>query len=136
MPLQAPRLDDRAFNDLVAEARAKIPLYCPEWTDHNLSDPGITILELFAWMTDIILYRLNRVPDKNFIRFMEVMGIRLEGAESARAPVTFWLSAPQPNSVIIPSGTEVATVRTETEASIVFSVDRDAEILVPAWRTS
>ena len=70
MALQAPRLDDRAFNDLVAEARAKIPLYCPEWTDHNLSDPGITILELFAWMSDIILYRLNRVPDKNFIRFI------------------------------------------------------------------
>ncbi len=131
MALQAPRLDDRAFSDLVTEARSKIALYCPEWTDHNLSDPGITILELFAWMTDIILYRLNRVPDKNFIRFMEVMGIRLEGAESARAAVTFWLSAPQPNSVIIPSGTEVATVRTETEAAIIFSVDRDAEILVP-----
>jgi len=131
MALQAPRLDDRAFNDLIAEARAKIPLYCPEWTDHNLSDPGITILELFAWMSDIILYRLNRVPDKNFIRFMEVMGIRLEGAESARSPVTFWLSAPQLNTITIPTGTEVATVRTETEASIVFSVDRDADILVP-----
>lgn len=131
MPFETPRLDDRSFNDLVEEARARIALYTPEWTDHNLSDPGMTLIDLFAWMTDIVLYRLNRVPDKHFIKFMELMGIQLHMAEPARAPVTFWLIAPQLNLVKIPSGTEVATVRTETEAAITFSTDGDLEIKVP-----
>lgn len=131
MALEAPRLDDRAFKDLVNEARQRIALYCPEWTDHNLSDPGITLIELFAWMTDIVLYRLNRVPDKHYIKFMELIGIRLEEAQAARVPVTFWLTAPQPDIFKINAGTEVATPRTDDEPAIVFSTDRPAEILVP-----
>jgi len=65
MALPVPNLDDRPFQDLVNEARQRIPLYCPEWTDHNLSDPGITLVELFSWMTELLIYRLNKVPDKN-----------------------------------------------------------------------
>jgi predicted phage baseplate assembly protein len=132
MSLKTPRLDDRTFADIVEEARARIPLYTPEWTDHNLSDPGITLIELFAWMTDIVLYRLNRVPDKHFVKFMELIGMRLREAEPARSPVSFWLSAPQPNPVIIPSGTEVATIRTETEPAIVFTTDGPLEIKTAA----
>jgi predicted phage baseplate assembly protein len=131
MPLPTPRLDDRTFDDLVEEARARIPLYTPEWTDHNLSDPGITLIELFAFMTDVALYRLNRVPDKHYVKFMELIGMKLHEAEAARVPVTFWLTAPQANDVIIPSGTEVATVRTETEQAIVFSTDGPLTIKVP-----
>lgn len=131
MPFETPRLDDRAFADLVQEARKRIPLYCPEWTDYNLSDPGITLIELFAWMTDIVLYRLNRVPDKNYVKFMELIGLRLYPAEAARVPVTCWLTAPQPATITIPSGTEVATLRTETEDAIVFTTDRSMEIRVP-----
>ncbi len=128
MPLEAPRLDDREFQDLFAEALQRIPLYCPEWTDHNLSDPGITLLELFAWLTDIVLYRLNRVPDKHYIKFMELLGMQLREAEPAHCPVTFWLSAPQPTPVVIPAGTEVATTRTETEPAIGFTTDRTAAV--------
>ncbi|MEP6984211.1 MAG: putative baseplate assembly protein [Chloroflexota bacterium] len=131
MGFETPRLDDRSFNDIVEEARARIPLYTPEWTDHNLSDPGITLIELFAWMTDIVLYRLNRVPDKHYVKFMELIGMRLEEAEPARAEVTFWLSAPQPNSITLPNGTEVSTTRTETEPAIIFSTDGAMEIKVP-----
>lgn len=131
MGFQIPRLDDRAFEDLVEEARARISLYTPEWTDHNLSDPGITLIELFAWMMDIVLYRLNRVPDKHFVKFMELIGMRLHEAEPARAPVTFWLSAPQPGGLTIPNGTEVATLRTETEPAITFTTDGPLEIKVP-----
>src|SRR5215475_12798382 len=115
MGLEAPRLDDRSFDDLVAEARARIRLYTPEWTDHNVSDPGITLIELFAWMTDILLYRLNQVPDLHYIKFLEMLGVKLTGPVSARVPMTFWLTAPQNLSIIIPAGTEVATTQTETE---------------------
>ena len=131
MGLEAPRLDDRAFADIVEEARRRIPLYTPEWTDHNLSDPGMTLIELFAWMTDIVLYRLNRVPDKHFIRFMELIGMHLHEAEPARVPETFWLTKPQPVTVVIPSDTEVATTRTETEPAVVFTTDGSMEIKVP-----
>src|ERR1700694_2400202 len=107
MPLEAPRLDDRTFEDLVREARRRIPLYTPEWTDHNLSDPGITLIELFSWLIDIMLYRLNRVPERHYIKFMELIGIKLREPTAAKTEITFWLSAPQPLDVTIPLGTEV-----------------------------
>ena len=132
MALPVPNLDDRTFQDLVREARAMIPRYCPEWTDHNLSDPGITLIELFAWMVEVLLYRLNKVPVKNYIKFLELIGVRLAPANPATVDVTFRLSAPQESPVLIPVGTEVATVRTETEEAITFTTDADLRIEPPA----
>ena len=80
MTLPTPKLDDRSFEEIVNEALAKIPNLCPQWTDFNPSDPGRTLIELMAWMTEIILYRLNRVPEKNYIKFLELMGITLQPA--------------------------------------------------------
>ena len=131
MALQTPNLDDRKFQDIVSEARSKIPLYCPKWTDYNLSDPGVTLIELFAWMVDMLLYRLNRVPDKNYIKFMDLIGIRLEPPKPATVDITFRLSAPQPEPVTIPRGTEVATVRTETQDAIAFTTNQDFTIILP-----
>jgi predicted phage baseplate assembly protein len=131
MSLQVLNLDDRTFQDIVSEARSKIPLYCPKWTDYNLSDPGITLIELFAWMVEMLLYRLNQVPEKNYIKFLELMGIQLQPPHPATVNVTFRLSASQPGPVTIPSGTEVATVRTETQEAITFTTNEDATILVP-----
>lgn len=121
MSLPVPKLDDRTFQSLVDEAKARIPQYCPEWTDHNVSDPGVTLIELFAWMTELLLYRVNQVPDKVYTRLLELVGIRLDPPRAAEAPVTFYLSAPQLTDVVIPEGTEVATVRTETSPAIVFT---------------
>jgi predicted phage baseplate assembly protein len=131
MTLPVPTLDDRRFQDIVDEAKRLIPRYCPEWTDHNLSDPGITLIELFAWMTEMILYRVNQVPDKHYTKFLELMGIRLFGPASARAELLFWLSAPQPATVKVPAGTQVGTIRTEQEESVVFMTDDDLLIVVP-----
>lgn len=131
MALAAPRLDDRQFQDIVDEAKKRIPHYCPEWTDHNVSDPGVTLIELFAWMTDIMLYRLNQVPDLHYIKFMEMLGITLREPVPAKVPVTFWLSAPQPTPIVIPAGTEVASTQTETERSIVFTADADLRVQPP-----
>ena len=86
-----PKLDDRTFNDIVEEAIRMIPRYAPEWTNHNPSDPGITLLELAAWMTDLIIYRLNQVPDKNYVAFLNLLGIKLRPPRSARGLVQFTL---------------------------------------------
>jgi hypothetical protein len=131
MAFAVPKLDDRQFQDLVDEAKKRIPHYCQEWTDHNVSDPGVTLIELFAWMTDVLLYRLNQVPDLHYIKFLEMLGIKLRAPAPARAPVTFWLSAPQAVEVVIPAQTEVASTQTETEPSIIFSTTEDLKISPP-----
>lgn len=131
MTLTTPKLDDRSFQNIVDEAKKRIPQYCKEWTDHNVSDPGVTMIELFAWMTDMILYRMNQVPDLHYIKFLELLGVRLNGPVPARVPVTFWLSAPQPTPFMIPMGTEVATTQTETESSIIFTTDSDLQVRPP-----
>jgi predicted phage baseplate assembly protein len=134
MPLIAPRLDDRTFEDLVAEARRRIPTYTPEWTDHNLSDPGITLLELFAYLTDVMLYRLNRVPERHYIKFMELIGMILREPEPARTESTFWLTTPQSFEITIPLGTEISTTRSETEEPVIFSASEAFTIRVPKLR--
>jgi predicted phage baseplate assembly protein len=108
MPLQAPNLDDRTFSDIYAEALTLIPRYSPEWTDFNDSDPGITLVQLFAWMTDLMIYRLNQVPERNYIKFLQLLGIEQMPAVPARADMTFTVSRPDVDSVIVPQGTQIA----------------------------
>ncbi|MGF1497057.1 MAG: putative baseplate assembly protein [Elainellaceae cyanobacterium] len=132
-------LDDRSFEDLVRECILRIPRYCPEWTNHNPGDPGITMIELFAWLTKQMLYRFNQVPRRNYVAFLELLGIRLRPPTPARTELTFYLTRSHNsrqisrtnNSQVIRTGTEVATVRTETEEAVIFSTDRDLVIGIP-----
>lgn len=134
MPLPDPQLDDRRFQDIVNEAKGLIPRYCPEWTDHNVSDPGVTLIELFAWMTDMLLFRLNRVPEKNYLRFMDLIGMELKDAVPAKTALSFLLSAPQPGPVTISRGTEVSTLETPDSPAITFTTDHDLTIVPPTLR--
>ncbi|MFF3631382.1 putative baseplate assembly protein [Streptomyces sp. NPDC002164] len=129
MALPSPNLDDRRFQQLVDEAKRYVQQRTPEWTDHNVSDPGVTLIETFAYMVDQLLYRLNRVPDKNYSAFLDLLGVTLFPPTAARAEVDFWLSAPQPETVLLPAGTEVATSRGEAEEAVVFSLPDDLPIV-------
>ena len=131
MVLPVPKLDDRTFQDLVNETKRLIPRYCPEWTDHNVSDPGVTMIELFSYMVDLLLYRINRVPVRNYIKWLEMLGVRLEPPRPAQSDITFYLTGPQPAPVTIPLGTEIATVRTESQEAIGFATEFDLTIYVP-----
>src|SRR6266446_7430711 len=124
MPLDAPNLDDRRFADIVTEANTLIPRYAPEWTNFNPSDPGIALVELFAWMTDMLLYRLNQVPERNYIKFLQLLGIELEAAKPAQVEVTFKLARPDTVSVIVPSGAQVSAPGGDGGQPIVFETDR------------
>ena len=73
MPLELPNLDDREYDDLVQEALSMIPTYAPEWTNHNPSDPGITLIEMFAYLTEMLLYRQNRVTAQNINSFLKLL---------------------------------------------------------------
>jgi len=129
MALPVPNLDDRRFQDLVDDAKRLVQQRCPEWTDHNVSDPGVTLIEAFAWMTDQLLYRLNRVPDRHYVKFLELIGVRLFPPSAARGETTFWLSAPPADAVRIAGGTQVATIRTETDDAVVFTTLDDLPIV-------
>ena len=93
MTLTAPNLDDRRFQDLVDDCKRLVQRRCPEWTDHNVSDPGVTLIETFAYVVDQVLYRLNRVPERSYVTFLELMGVELFAPSAARVDVTCWLTA-------------------------------------------
>jgi hypothetical protein len=109
MPIKPPNLDDRRYADIVREARALIPQYCPEWTDLGDSDPGITLVQLFAWMTEMTIYRLNRVPDKTYVHFLNFIGEERRPARPAKVPLTFWIRTESRDVVELPAFTRCAT---------------------------
>jgi len=87
MPLTIPELDGRSYGELVEEALARIPVHNPEWTNFNDSDPGVTLVHLFAFMTDTLLYRANRIPERNRLKFLRLLGIPLQAASAARGAI-------------------------------------------------
>lgn len=127
--LPAPNLDDRTFQNLVDDAKRYVQQHCPEWTDHNVSDPGVTLIEAVAQMIEQLIYRLNRVPELNYIKFLELMGVELSPPAAARGEATFWLSAPQPQPVLVRAESQVATPRTDVSDPIVFSTTRELAII-------
>ena len=132
MPLPDIQLDDRTFESLVSDARRLIPGYTPEWTDLNESDPGITLVQLFAWLEEMLIWRLNQVPEKNYVEFLKLIGIELSPPAPARADLTFTLTiagAPRPGlpdfSVQIPAGTQVSTSTPDASGPVIFETDTD-----------
>lgn len=89
MPITTPLLDTRTYQQLLDEALARIPVHTPEWTNFNKSDPGITIIETFAFLTESLLYRCNQIPERNRRAFLKLLGIPLQPATAARGIVTF-----------------------------------------------
>jgi len=128
--LPVTNLDDRKFQDIVDEAKRLIPTYCPEWTNHNVSDPGVALIELFAWMTEMTLFRLNQVPDAFYTHMLNLLGFEPFPATAARADLTFWLVSALDEPVVVPAGTQVATAG-ELGAARVFSTLSDLLISQP-----
>src|SRR5215218_9247056 len=89
MPLTIPTLDNRNYQELLDEALARIPVHNPEWTNFNRSDPGVTLVELFAFLTENLLYRSNLIPERNRLKFLSLLGVPLQPASSARGLVQF-----------------------------------------------
>src|SRR4026208_1914786 len=97
MTLPVPNLDDRRFQELVDDAKRLVQQRCPEWTDHNVPAPGVTPIATLARITHQLIYRLNRVPERNYVKFLELIGVHLFPPTAARTKATFWLTGPQPD---------------------------------------
>ncbi len=121
MGLPIPNLDDKTFQDLVEESLALLRRYDPDnWTDHNAHDPGITFIELFAWLAEMQIYQLNTVSELHYKKFLKLAGYTPHTAQPARVNVTF-------NNIlenkIMPAGTQIFTL-VDSE-KIVFETDED-----------
>ncbi|HYV10289.1 MAG TPA: putative baseplate assembly protein [Pyrinomonadaceae bacterium] len=109
MALVLPNLDDKPFEQIVEEARLLIPSNAPEWTDHNVHDPGITFTELFAWLAEISHYRLNRTSAASYERFFSLMGVTPESARAAEVTVAFEFD-PLSQGLLIPANTKMSAI--------------------------
>jgi predicted phage baseplate assembly protein len=105
MPLLLPNLDDRTWSDLVAEATSLLPVYGPEWTDQNYSDPGITLIELCAWIAEMDIYQLNQISNRERLRFLALVGVAPRPPQPARAVLSMTLNSGV-GPVALPAGVE------------------------------
>jgi hypothetical protein len=108
MPLEIPNLDDRRWADLVEDARALIPRYAPEWTDHNAHDPGITLIELFAWLAEMQMYRLNRVGERHREAFALLAGVNRRHKTPSRVDIR--VEGTPSGSIVVPAATRITPV--------------------------
>ena len=121
-----PNLDDRTWQDLVDEMTGLIPKYAPQWTDRNPSDIGIALIELFAWLAETVIYRLNQVPDLNYVRFLNLLGITRDPGAPAHTYLTFTSGA---GTVLVPAGTRAQTAAQQGQPAVVFETDEDLTVL-------
>jgi hypothetical protein len=134
MAIPSPNLDDRTFAQLVEAARKRIIATCPEWSDLSVGDPGMALIEVFAFISDAIIYRLNRVPVKVYIEFLRLLGVSLLPPEAAGVELLFRLAKTSDKPVEIPSGTRVTVSRQDSSGELpMFVVTRT--VVIPAGKT-
>jgi len=124
MGLPIPNLDDKTFDEIVLEARTLIARYAPDWTDHNLHDPGMTFIDLFAWLAEAQIYRLNRITDAEYLKFLKMVGIRPSPARPAEVEITFRdikkeRRIEEGSAIVTIAGSEKIAFKTVEETSLV-----------------
>jgi hypothetical protein len=122
MSIPVPNLDDRTFADLVAEATDRVQRLCPQWSDLSVHDPGAVLLEAFAYLTDVMLFRLNRLPEKAYLEFLNLLGVSRHPPAAAWTELTFSrVGQETAERILIPAGTKVTAVRGSDPAPVVFT---------------
>ncbi|MDZ4763878.1 MAG: baseplate J/gp47 family protein [Chloroflexota bacterium] len=129
MPLPLPKLDDRTFDQLLKDATARLKASTQEWTDLSPSDPGMVLLELFAFLTETMIARMNRLPDKAYIAFLNLLGVSLQPHAAATVELVFTKTAPFARRVVeIPRGTRITTRPTGGGVAPIFITDKATRI--------
>lgn len=132
MPLAEiePVLDERTFEEIYRDLLLRIPIYTKEWTNFNESDPGVTLLQLFAWLSEMMLAQMNKIPRKNYIKFLRLLGEELEPAKPATAHLTFITKANQ-KADPIPERSQISAQLAEGGQPLIFET-REALDLIQA----
>jgi hypothetical protein len=132
MPLPLPRLDDRSFDQLLREAKAVVQQHCPAWTDLSPSDPGTTLLEVFAYLTEVMLYRLNRIPEKVHVALLNLLGVAPLPPAAARVTLVFSRSGDTGRELRVAAGMRVS----DPAGGVVFTTLEDAVLVAGAASAS
>ena len=111
MPLPTPNLDDRTFEEMLEEARRRIRQSGTSWEDLSPNDPGMVLVELFVHLTESMLYRLNRVPQKVYAEFLNLIGVKRIPPAAASVTLQFTRHAPLDTPLTVPRGTRVSVAR-------------------------
>jgi hypothetical protein len=107
MPLAAPVIDNRRYQQLLDELLARVPVHTPDWTNFNHSDPGVTLVQLFAFLAESVIYRANLIPERNRAKFLDLLGVPLAPASPARGLVAITNATAAPLTVTLPGDIEV-----------------------------
>jgi len=122
MPIRPPALDDRSYQDLVEELLARIPAHTPEWTHPRPGDPGRTLIELFAWLTDTLLYRANLIPERQRLAFLRLLGVPMRSAMPAQGLVKVQIDDDTMTQAVVIQGRAAiekpVTFETRTELTV------------------
>ena len=135
MSMQSPNLDDRTFSDLMEATKLRIRQHCPEWNDLSPGDPGIVLLEAFAFLTETMIFRLNRIPEKAYIEFLNLIGVKLIPPSAAQVKLKFSINKPQINPIEIPIKTRVTTFSNSPDTNPPVFTLAEA-VIIPAGETS
>jgi hypothetical protein len=135
MSLPLPDLDDRTFDDLIAAARRQIAQTTQsQWTDFSPGDPGMVLLELYAYLTETMIYRLNRLPQKVYVALLNLLGAKLRPPSAANVTLQFTLDRAAAQPVTIPRGTRVASSRVDANGQpVVFRTHQ--QVIIPPGQT-
>jgi predicted phage baseplate assembly protein len=120
-----PVIDNRSYEDIVEEALTRIPRHTAEWTDFNPGDPGMALIELFAWMSEMMIFRMGQTPALNYVKFLELIGLELRPAQPARAEVSFAVRPgfAQP-TLSLPERTQVSA-----DGPVIYETERSLTVL-------
>jgi predicted phage baseplate assembly protein len=134
--VEQPSIDQRTFSDLLQLVMTGARGFAPEWSVERQDDPGMVLAAIYAHYLEILLERLNRVPEKNFLAFLDLLGVSLLPPSPATAPVVFTLAHTAGTSGVVPTGTQVATMQTETQPAVVFETAQDLNVVAAQFVAS
>jgi hypothetical protein len=134
--VEQPSIDQRTFSDLLQLVMTGAREFVPEWFVGRQDDPGMVLAAIYAHYLEILLERLNRVPEKNFLAFLDLLGVSLLPPSPATAPVVFTLALTAGTSGVVPTGTQVATMQTETQPAVVFETAQDLNVVAAQFVAS
>ena len=126
MPMQTPKIDPRTYQEIVQQTE-DLARDLSGWSPRKdkAPDGGAALIHIFARMVEVLTDRLNRMPDKNFLAFLDLIGARLQPPQAARVPLTFQLASGAPDDAFVPALTRVANVPVDGKAEILFETESD-----------
>ena len=120
-----PKLDSRDYHSILAEINSLVPFYLPEWDSHKNNDVGQTLCKVYSHIQEHVIEKINKIPDHNFLEFLNIIGTNLSAKHPANVPVTMYLSNGVTKNVLVPKKTKVSSKATDSHDELEFSTLSD-----------